>query len=207
VSVSKGWSTEKAVCALCYFQSDVMQQAETVQVWGDGCLVKVVQKKEQLETTTWLFEDDFRSLPRSRRKLAPPQAAFPIELGTYEYAASADGVDENLFLLLHGLGDSHVPYAKLARTLALPQVRHLLKCLLIVHVSPCSRVVKQQTAAVISPLTIHDRIILYPCTLDRLLHWPCKHRFHCQSSWAMRGTLRLTTMASPLCQHHASAVA
>jgi hypothetical protein len=69
VSVSKGWSTEKAVCALCYFQSDVMQQAETVQVWGDGCLVKVVQKKEQLETTTWLFEDDFRSLPRSHHKL------------------------------------------------------------------------------------------------------------------------------------------
>jgi hypothetical protein len=113
---------------------------ETVQVWEDaaGCLVKLAQKQEPHESTTWVFDDDYRSLPRSRRKLAPPKAAFPIELGTYEYSTSADGVDENLLLLLHGLGDSHLPYAKLARTLALPQVKHLLKCLFIVHVSPCS---------------------------------------------------------------------
>jgi hypothetical protein len=102
-----------------------MQQAETVQVWGDaaGCLVKVVQKQEKFQTTTWLFDDDYRSLPRSRCKLAPPTAAFPTELGTYAYAGSADDVDENLLVLLHALGDSHLPYAKLASTLALPQVK------------------------------------------------------------------------------------
>jgi hypothetical protein len=142
ISVSKGWSvTEKKPLAKVEFRY-VMQQAETVRVWGDaaGCLVKLTQKQEQLDTTTWVFDDDYRSLPRSRRKLAPPKASLPTELSTYEYATSADGVDENLLLLLHGLGDSHLPYAKLATTLALPQVKHTLATKLFTRVRAAAQV-------------------------------------------------------------------
>ncbi|KAJ7130259.1 hypothetical protein C8R44DRAFT_775200 [Mycena epipterygia] len=37
------------------------------------------------------------------------------------YAPSDDGTDENILILLHGLGDTHVPFSKLARQLKLPQ--------------------------------------------------------------------------------------
>ncbi|KAK7042452.1 hypothetical protein R3P38DRAFT_2890569 [Favolaschia claudopus] len=37
------------------------------------------------------------------------------------YAASDDGTEENLLILLHGLGDTHIPFSKLGRQLKLPQ--------------------------------------------------------------------------------------
>ncbi|KAJ7594191.1 hypothetical protein C8J56DRAFT_926154 [Mycena floridula] len=37
------------------------------------------------------------------------------------YAASEDGIDENLLILLHGLGDTHIPFSKLGKSLNLPQ--------------------------------------------------------------------------------------
>ncbi|KAF8589449.1 hypothetical protein K439DRAFT_1645068 [Ramaria rubella] len=41
------------------------------------------------------------------------------------YHPSADGVDENLLILLHGLGDTHVPFSKLGKQLHLPQTATL----------------------------------------------------------------------------------
>jgi predicted esterase len=39
----------------------------------------------------------------------------------FQQIPSVDGVDENLLLLFHGLGDTPAPFASLAKTLALPQ--------------------------------------------------------------------------------------
>ncbi|WFD33463.1 hypothetical protein MCUN1_000276 [Malassezia cuniculi] len=42
---------------------------------------------------------------------------------TFEYAAAPDGVDSNLLIMLHGLGDSSAPFMRLGKTLqrTLPQ--------------------------------------------------------------------------------------
>ena len=42
---------------------------------------------------------------------------------TFAYAPAPSGVDSNLLILLHGLGDTHVPFESLGRKLAtnLPQ--------------------------------------------------------------------------------------
>jgi len=46
----------------------------------------------------------------------------PKVIGTvFSYSSSRDGTDENLLLLLHGLGDTHLPFAKMGHTLNLPQ--------------------------------------------------------------------------------------
>ncbi|KAF8867427.1 hypothetical protein CPB85DRAFT_1246968, partial [Mucidula mucida] len=52
---------------------------------------------------------------RQRVKTAP-NISVP-----FSYKASNDGTDENLLILLHGLGDSHVPFFKLGCSLQLPQ--------------------------------------------------------------------------------------
>ncbi|KAJ9514665.1 hypothetical protein QJQ45_028374 [Haematococcus lacustris] len=50
-------------------------------------------------------------------------ACLPAALSAagWSYSGSADGLDTNLLLLFHGLGDRHTPYAALAAKLALPQ--------------------------------------------------------------------------------------
>ncbi|KAF9224793.1 hypothetical protein BS17DRAFT_779054 [Gyrodon lividus] len=53
-----------------------------------------------------------------RRKQAPSSSKIPL---TFSYLPSDDGTDENIIILLHGLGDSHIPFAKLGRSLNLPQ--------------------------------------------------------------------------------------
>lgn len=52
----------------------------------------------------------------------PTESAIPVP---FSYTPSNDGVDENLLILLHGLGDTHVPFANLGRQLKLPQVATL----------------------------------------------------------------------------------
>lgn len=58
------------------------------------------------------------------RRAAPTVALLPPPLARspWEYVPSGDGVDENLLLLLHGLGDRPAAFASLARRMALPQV-------------------------------------------------------------------------------------
>ncbi|KAI6041531.1 hypothetical protein EDC04DRAFT_1261814 [Pisolithus marmoratus] len=53
-----------------------------------------------------------------RRKPLPNSAKIPVP---YSYTASDDGTDENLLILLHGLGDTHILFTKLGRSLNLPQ--------------------------------------------------------------------------------------
>jgi predicted esterase len=43
----------------------------------------------------------------------------------YKYRHSHDGVDENLFILFHGAGDSHLPFDALGLQMALPQTATL----------------------------------------------------------------------------------
>ena len=43
----------------------------------------------------------------------------------YEYRHSSDKIDTNLLILLHGAGDSHIPYHNLAQTMMLPQTASL----------------------------------------------------------------------------------
>ncbi|KAL6759134.1 Alpha/Beta hydrolase protein [Haematococcus lacustris] len=54
-------------------------------------------------------------------------ACLPAALSAagWSYSGFADGLDTNLLLLFHGLGDRHTPYAALAAKLALPQTASL----------------------------------------------------------------------------------
>ncbi|KAF8884200.1 hypothetical protein CPB84DRAFT_1686006 [Gymnopilus junonius] len=56
------------------------------------------------------------SLPRV--KPSPKSTKIPVP---FHYTASDDGTDENLLILLHGLGDTEVPFWKLGKSLRLPQ--------------------------------------------------------------------------------------
>ena len=62
--------------------------------------------------------------PNAAAKPAPTAALLPKLLASapFEYVPPADGVHENLLLLLHGLGDRPAAFAGLARQMALPQV-------------------------------------------------------------------------------------
>ncbi|KAF4612678.1 hypothetical protein D9613_011710 [Agrocybe pediades] len=51
-------------------------------------------------------------------KPAPKTSKIPSK---FFYAASNDGTDENLLVLLHGLGDTEIPFSKLGKSLKLPQ--------------------------------------------------------------------------------------
>jgi len=53
-----------------------------------------------------------------RVKPSPKNSKVP---GQFFYAPSDDGTDENLLILLHGLGDTHIPFSKLGKSLKLPQ--------------------------------------------------------------------------------------
>ncbi|KAF9530521.1 Alpha/Beta hydrolase protein, partial [Crepidotus variabilis] len=67
-------------------------------------------------TEVHLHESQASSLPRV--KPTPKASNIP---GTFFYSPSDDGTDENLLILLHGLGDTHVPFSKLGKSLKLPQ--------------------------------------------------------------------------------------
>ncbi|KAJ4490149.1 hypothetical protein J3R30DRAFT_35633 [Lentinula aciculospora] len=58
----------------------------------------------------------------SRSKGSPQLSAIPVP---FSYTPSDDGTDENLLVLLHGLGDTHIPFAQLGRKLKLPQTATL----------------------------------------------------------------------------------
>ncbi|KAJ7764524.1 hypothetical protein DFH07DRAFT_811502 [Mycena maculata] len=53
-------------------------------------------------------------------KVKPPPRTVKIPVPFF-YAPSDDGTDENILILLHGLGDTHIPFSKLGRQLKLPQ--------------------------------------------------------------------------------------
>ncbi|TFK19244.1 hypothetical protein FA15DRAFT_760156, partial [Coprinopsis marcescibilis] len=59
-----------------------------------------------------------RTDPTPKSKPQPSKSAIPVP---FAYYPSDDGTDENLLILFHGLGDTHIPFAKLGRTLKLPQ--------------------------------------------------------------------------------------
>lgn len=54
----------------------------------------------------------------AKTKTAPKRSAIDVP---FEYAASDDGTDANILILLHGLGDTQKPFAQLGRQLKLPQ--------------------------------------------------------------------------------------
>ncbi|KAJ8502064.1 hypothetical protein ONZ51_g136 [Trametes cubensis] len=57
-----------------------------------------------------------------RVKTPPKSSAIPVP---FSYNPSDDGTDENLLILLHGLGDTQIPFGKLGRQLRLPQTATL----------------------------------------------------------------------------------
>ncbi|RPD58608.1 hypothetical protein L226DRAFT_466458 [Lentinus tigrinus ALCF2SS1-7] len=57
-----------------------------------------------------------------RTKTPPKSSAIPVP---FVYNPSDDGTDENLLILLHGLGDTQIPFGKLGRQLHLPQTATL----------------------------------------------------------------------------------
>ncbi|OCH94569.1 hypothetical protein OBBRIDRAFT_769275 [Obba rivulosa] len=74
-----------------------------------------------MSTDMHLRESVQSSNPRT--KLAPNEKKMPVP---FIYHPSDDGTDENLLILLHGLGDSHVPFGNLGRSLKLPQTATLV---------------------------------------------------------------------------------
>ncbi|KAF5334771.1 hypothetical protein D9611_012972 [Ephemerocybe angulata] len=56
------------------------------------------------------------TVPKVKEK--PKKASIPTP---FSYWPSDDGTDENLLVLLHGLGDTQVPFGKLGHSLKLPQ--------------------------------------------------------------------------------------
>lgn len=63
--------------------------------------------------------------PSAATKPAPTVALLPPLLAgaQFEYVPPPDGIHENLLLLFHGLGDKPAAFARMARQMALPQVR------------------------------------------------------------------------------------
>lgn len=57
-----------------------------------------------------------------KTKPRPKTSSIPVP---FTYNPSDDGTDENLLILLHGLGDTQVPFGKLGRQLKLPQTATL----------------------------------------------------------------------------------
>ncbi|KAI9492336.1 Alpha/Beta hydrolase protein [Zychaea mexicana] len=62
--------------------------------------------------------------PQSQKSKAKPPTSSKCQL-KFDYAPSADGIDYNLLVLFHGLGDSKGPFSKLATKLNLPQTATL----------------------------------------------------------------------------------
>mmetsp|Transcript_16422 Transcript_16422/g.28450 ORF Transcript_16422/g.28450 Transcript_16422/m.28450 type:complete len:286 (+) Transcript_16422:13-870(+) len=55
----------------------------------------------------------------------PEIYSLPAAFKRFAYIRSRDGVDENILILLHGLGDSHANFAKLFKQMDLPQTAGL----------------------------------------------------------------------------------
>ncbi|KAH9996286.1 hypothetical protein BJV77DRAFT_1143532 [Russula vinacea] len=53
-------------------------------------------------------------------RIKPPPQSAAIS-APFSYSPSDDGTDENLLVLLHGLGDTHIPFSKLGCSFKLPQ--------------------------------------------------------------------------------------
>ncbi|KAI0299449.1 hypothetical protein B0F90DRAFT_1631368 [Multifurca ochricompacta] len=64
------------------------------------------------------------SLDAARPRVKPPPQSSAIS-APFSYSPSDDGTDENLLILLHGLGDTHLPFSKLGRSFKLPQTATL----------------------------------------------------------------------------------
>ncbi|KAG8730599.1 hypothetical protein FRC12_020164 [Ceratobasidium sp. 428] len=60
---------------------------------------------------------------KERQKARPTRAGLGLE---FVYAPSDDGVDENVLVVLHGLGDTMAPFARMAKQLKLPQTAKLV---------------------------------------------------------------------------------
>ncbi|EUC64936.1 phospholipase/carboxylesterase [Rhizoctonia solani AG-3 Rhs1AP] len=61
--------------------------------------------------------------PVGRAKVRPTRAGVGLEC---VYSPSDDGVDENLLIVLHGLGDTMAPFVRMAKQLKLPQTATLV---------------------------------------------------------------------------------
>ncbi|KAI8140014.1 Alpha/Beta hydrolase protein [Fennellomyces sp. T-0311] len=62
--------------------------------------------------------------PQSQKSKATPPNPSKCQL-KFDYTPSTDGIDYNLLVLFHGLGDSKGPYANLGKQLKLPQTATL----------------------------------------------------------------------------------
>ena len=82
--------------------------------------IRFLNAKDQSAQTAWYFYDRFiEAFQWSNDAL--PKEYFPHELATFKYSGSQDGVNENLLILLHGLGDSEKAYYDFGKRMELPQ--------------------------------------------------------------------------------------
>ncbi|KJE95567.1 hypothetical protein CAOG_06010 [Capsaspora owczarzaki ATCC 30864] len=64
---------------------------------------------------------DKRQVSVGLRKPHVQSSDIPSPLYTFQYASSRDGIDSNLLILLHGMGDKCAPFFKFAERMQLPQ--------------------------------------------------------------------------------------
>ncbi|PPQ90309.1 hypothetical protein CVT25_007894 [Psilocybe cyanescens] len=71
-----------------------------------------------------MSEFHVREAPTSTQDSSPRVKPTPKTSkiqGSFSYTPSDDGTDENLLILLHGLGDTEIPFSKMGKSLKLPQ--------------------------------------------------------------------------------------
>ncbi|KAF5350525.1 hypothetical protein D9756_008704 [Leucocoprinus leucothites] len=77
-----------------------------------------VGKELHVRETAQEVGDPTTSNPRVKPSPKSGNQKIPVP---FSYIPSDDGTDENLLILIHGLGDTHVPFAKMGKQLKLPQ--------------------------------------------------------------------------------------
>lgn len=114
--------------------SSVASEAQRIEkLVGDGRDLKVAHRDvltEKLRQGNVVFKEvvggsGVGTMKSRRRRRAPKPDLFPPQLRDFSYKESADGIDENLLLLLHGLGDTHKKFSSLAEQMELPQTATL----------------------------------------------------------------------------------
>jgi len=84
-----------------------------------SCGKKAVPTESTTTTTPIIELKQAQSAQGSGR--SPIRAQLPAELNIFTWRTSPDGVNSNLLILLHGLGDTEKRFADFGKQMALPQ--------------------------------------------------------------------------------------
>jgi len=107
-------SSSIARLEICESSADNKTNGKTV--WTDVGEVNILDDDSSKNDN-----DSFKKHIEKRKKELPTSLVGILSSNDYAYRHSADGTDTNLLILLHGAGDTHKNFDKLACTMCLPQ--------------------------------------------------------------------------------------